>query len=282
MSLPLLPTTVVGSYPQPDWLVDHKMLLSITPPRVRLEQVWRQQGALREATQDDATRLAIRDMEDAGIDIVTDGEIRRESYFNIFATALGGIDIDHPATMLDRAGAVVHVPRVIGPIKRLRPVHVRDTQFLRAATTKPIKITLPGPFTMSQLAADEHYGDESKLAMAYAEAVNEELKDIKSAGCDFAQIDEPYLQAKPDKARRFGVAVIDRALAGIEGSTIVHVCSDMLMLSSLSRPAIRSFRSSTAAAQARFRSRPHSPSLIRPALLSFPPKNHARRNRSCG
>lgn len=224
MILPLLPTTVVGSYPQPAWLVDHELLTGVSPPRVRLEKVWRLEGHFRELAQDDATRLAIRDMETAGLDIVSDGEIRRESYFNRFATALDGIDIDHPAQALDRTGTVVPVPRVVGPIKRVRPVQLRDAQFLRANTVKYAKMTVPGPFTMSQLAVDEHYGNEQDLVMAYARAVNEELRDIKNTGIEVVQIDEPYLQAKPDKARRFGVAAIDRALAGIPGPTVVHMC----------------------------------------------------------
>jgi 5-methyltetrahydropteroyltriglutamate--homocysteine methyltransferase len=224
MRLPLLPTTVVGSYPQPPWLVDHDKLISVTPPRVRLAEVWRIGGELQEQAQDDATRLAIRDMETAGLDIISDGEIRRESYFNRFATALSGIDLDKPGYLPDRTGAQIPVPRVVGPIKRLRPVQLRDTEFLRAETRKPIKMTVPGPFTMSQLAINEYYPDEESLVMAYAEAVNAELRDIKAAGADVVQIDEPYLQAKPEKAAAYGVAGIDRALAGIAGPTIVHMC----------------------------------------------------------
>lgn len=220
----LLPTTVVGSYPQPDWLVDRDMLMSITPPRVRLSKVWRFEGKLLEQAQDDATRLAVHDMEEAGVDIVSDGEIRRESYFNLFATNLSGIDLDEPGYMPDRTGARIPVPRVVGPIRRLRPVQVRDAEFLRSVTRHPIKMTVPGPFTMSQLAVDEHYGDEEALIMAYADAVNAELKDLKAAGCDFVQIDEPYLQAKPEKARKHGIAGINRALADISGPTIVHMC----------------------------------------------------------
>ena len=224
MTLPLLPTTVVGSYPQPDWLVDRDMLLATTPPRVRLSKVWRFEGELLEQAQDDATRLAVRDMEEAGIDIVTDGEIRRESYFNLFATALSGVDLDEPGDMPDRTGALVPVPRIVGPVRRLRPVHLRDYQFLRSITRRPVKVTVPGPFTMSQLAIDEYYRDEEALIMAYAEAVNAELKDLKRAGCDVVQIDEPYLQARPGKARKYGVSGIDRALDGIAGTTIVHMC----------------------------------------------------------
>ncbi len=224
MKLPILPTTVVGSYPQPDWLVDRDMLMSITPPRVRLSKVWRFEGKILEQAQDDATRLAVADMEEAGLDIVSDGEVRRESYFNLFATALSGIDLDQPGEMVDRTGATIPVPRVIGPIRRLRPVQVRDVEFLRSITKRTIKMTVPGPFTMSQLAIDEHYRDEEALVMAYADAVNAELKDLKSAGCDVVQIDEPYLQARPEKARKYGVAGINQALEGISGPTIVHMC----------------------------------------------------------
>src|SRR6185436_1585735 len=205
MTLPLLPTTVVGSYPQPDWLIDRDMLLTHGPPRVRMREVWRVDERFLEAAQDDATRLAIADMERAGLDIVSDGEIRRESYFNRFATALSGIDIDQPGIVVNRNGKQVPVPRVVGKVKRLRPVEQRDAEFLRRTTRRAIKITLPGPFTMTQLAKDEHYGDE----------LNEEARDLKAAGADFIQLDEPYLQAHPDKARRYGVEAIDRALAGI-------------------------------------------------------------------
>ena len=223
-TLPLLPTTVVGSYPQPDWLIDREMLVSNSPPRVRMRQMWRVDERFLEAAQDDATRLAIADMERAGLDIVSDGEIRRESYFNRFATALSGIDIDQPGIVRNRNGKEVPVPRVVGKVKRLRPIELRDAEFLRRTTARATKITLPGPFTMTQLAKDEHYGDERALAMDYADAVNEEARDLKKAGVDFIQIDEPYLQAHPEQARRFGVEAIDRALAGIEGPTIVHMC----------------------------------------------------------
>jgi len=224
MTLPLLPTTVVGSYPQPDWLIDRDLLLTHGPPRVRMREVWRVDERFVEAAQDDATRLAIADMERAGLDIVSDGEIRRESYFNRFATALSGIDIDQPGIVLNRSGKATPVPRVIGQVKRLRPVEKRATEFLRRHTSRAIKVTLPGPFTMTQLAKDEHYGDDRALAMDYADAVNAEARDLKAAGADFIQLDEPYLQAHPEHARRYGIEAIDRALAGIEGPTIVHVC----------------------------------------------------------
>jgi len=224
MDFPFLPTTVVGSYPQPGWLIDHDMMMAITPPRVRMAKVWRFEGERLKEAQDDATRLAVHDMEEAGLDIVSDGEIRRESYFNLFATALSGIDLDRPGEMPDRTGAMIPVPRVVGPIKRLRPVQLDDYKFLRSITDRPVKMTVPGPFTMSQLAIDEHYKDERALIMAYADAVNAELKDLKAAGCDVVQIDEPYLQAKPEKAKKYGVEGINRALAGIAAPTIVHMC----------------------------------------------------------
>ena len=220
----LLPTTVVGSYPQPDWLVDRAMLGARLPPRTRALEIWRVEAGLLEQAQDDATVVAIRDMERAGIDIITDGEIRRESYSNRFATALEGMDIDHPGTALDRTGHPNPVPRVVGAIRRTRPVEVRDVQFLRANTDRPIKATLPGPFTMSQQAQDDFYRDEAALAMALAEAVNAEIRDLFAAGADVVQLDEPYLQARAEKAERFAVAAINRALEGIEGTTALHTC----------------------------------------------------------
>src|SRR6266481_7621173 len=224
MTETLLPTTVVGSYPQPDWLIDRDKLTHLPPVRVRASGLWRVPEPWLEAAQDDATRLAIRDMERAGIDIITDGEIRRESYSNRFATALSGIDLDNPATVRGRSSGTVVVPRIIGPIRRLRPVEVRDVEFLRRNTDRRIKITLPGPFTMTQLAKDEFYGDEAALARAYADAVNQEARDLKAAGADYIQLDEPYLQAHPEKARAYGIEAIDRALAGIPGPTVIHMC----------------------------------------------------------
>jgi len=223
MTIKLLPTTVVGSYPQPDWLID-RATLSKSVPRVRKRDVWRIPEPLLEQAQDDATILAIRDMERAGIDIITDGEVRRESYFNRFATALDGIDNEHPGSAVARTGAQIPVPRVVGPIRRRHPVEVRDVEFLRRNTDRAIKITMPGPFTMAALAQDEHYKDEEALALAYADAVNAEARDLKAAGADVIQLDEPYLQARPDRAQRYGVKVIDRALAGIPGETAVHLC----------------------------------------------------------
>ena len=224
MAEPLIPTTVVGSYPQPDWLIDREALRGQAPPRVRLEKVWRVPREFLEGAQDDATQLAIRDMERAGIDILSDGEMRRESYSNRFATALDGVDIDNPGHVRTRTGRLQPVPRVVGPIRRRHAVEVRDVQFLRANTDRRIKITLPGPFTLSQQAFDEHYKDEAALAMAYAEAVNAEAKDLKRAGADVIQLDEPYMQAMPEKARIYAVKAINRALDGVPGPTVVHVC----------------------------------------------------------
>jgi 5-methyltetrahydropteroyltriglutamate--homocysteine methyltransferase len=220
----LLPTTVVGSYPQPAWLVDRAMLGARLPPRVRATEIWRVAPEFLEQAQDDATLVAIRDMEQSGIDIITDGEIRRESYSNRFATALEGIDLEHPGTALDRTGHPNPVPRVVGPIKRSRPVEKRDVEFLRSHTDHPIKATLPGPFTMSQQAQDDYYKDEEALAIALAAAVNEEVRDLFAAGADIVQLDEPYLQARAEKAARFAVKAINRALEGVQGTTALHTC----------------------------------------------------------
>jgi len=223
-ALPLLPTTLVGSYAQPNWLIDREKLGKRFPPRVRATELWRVAPEWLEQAQDDATILAIRDQERAGLDIITDGEMRRESYSNRFATALEGVDIDDPGTALDRSGHPNPVPRVVGPIRRMNPVQVRDVEFLRGHTTKPIKITVPGPFTMSQQAQDDYYKDEVALAMDYAAAVNVEIEDLFAAGADIVQVDEPYMQARPEKAKRFGVQVLDRALEGIGGITAMHIC----------------------------------------------------------
>jgi 5-methyltetrahydropteroyltriglutamate--homocysteine methyltransferase len=220
----VLPTTVVGSYPQPDWLVDRAMLGSRLPPRTRALEIWRVAPNFLEHAQDDATIVAIRDMERAGIDIITDGEVRRESYSNRFATALEGMDLDHPGTALDRTGHPNPVPRVVGPIRRARAVEVRDVTFLRANTDRTIKATLPGPFTMSQQAQDDYYHDEETLAMALADAVNAEVRDLFAAGADVVQLDEPYLQARAEKAGRFAIKAINRALDGITGTTALHTC----------------------------------------------------------
>jgi len=221
---PVLVTTVVGSYPQPDWLIDRQRLGERLPPRVRARELWRVPERFLEDAQEDATRLAVRDMELAGVDVITDGEMRRESYSNRFATALEGVDLDDPGVALDRTGHQNPVPRVVGPIHRTRPVEVRDVEYLRSITDRPIKITVPGPFTMTQQAQNDHYADDRKLAFAYAEAVNEELRDLKAAGADVVQIDEPYLQARPEAAREYAVEAIDRALEGIPGDTVLHTC----------------------------------------------------------
>ncbi len=222
--LPLLPTTVVGSYPQPDWLIDRTALAGRTPPRVRAHDLWRIDPRWRNAAQDDATRLAIHDMENAGIDIVTDGEIRRESYSNPFANALDGIDRKQTGMGISRRGEPDPVPRVIAPLKRSQPFSTDDIKFLRAQTDRVIKATLPGPFTMSQQAQDNYYSDPAALAMAYAAVVNEEIGDMFAAGADVVQLDEPFLQARPEAARDYGVEAVNRALDGITGTTALHLC----------------------------------------------------------
>jgi 5-methyltetrahydropteroyltriglutamate--homocysteine methyltransferase len=235
-----LTTTVVGSYPQPDWLVD-RTLLSKGVPRVRLRGIWRVPDELLEQAQDDATVVAIRDMERAGIDIISDGEIRRESYSNRFATALDGVDVDHPAVIANRAGQETIVPRVVGPIRRVRPVEVRDMQFLRRNTDRPAKITLPGPFTMAQQVKNEHYRDAEELAMAYAEAVNAEAHDLQAAGADVIQLDEPWLRNDPEGARRYAVPAINRALAGLTVPTALHLCFGYAAVVKQQKPTAYSF-----------------------------------------
>jgi len=221
----LFPTMLVGSYPQPDWLIDRAKLAGRFPPRVRARELWRIPEPFLEEAQNDATRLAIRAQEEAGLDIVTDGEIRRESYSNRFATALEGVDLDNPGTALDRSGHPNPVPRVVGPIRRMHAVEVEDLRFLRAHTDRKVKITVPGPFTMSQQAQIDHYGGSRELAaMDYAAAVNEEIKDLIAAGADIVQIDEPYMQARPGDARAYGLRALNRALEGVEGTTAVHIC----------------------------------------------------------
>ena len=219
----LLPTTVVGSYPQPDWLLD-RALLSKSVPRVRMQSLWQIPEAHLEEAQDDATVVAIRDMERAGIDIVTDGEIRRESYSNRFATALDGIDTDNPAIIRSQSGMETPVPRVVGDITRSRPIELRDMEFLRRNTDRAAKITLPGPFTMSQQAKNEHYKDEEEMAMAFAAAVNAEALDLQKAGADVIQLDEPWVRNNPELARRYAVKAINRALEGITVPTVIHIC----------------------------------------------------------
>jgi len=221
----LLPTMLVGSLPQPEWLIDRAKLAGRFPPRVRARELWRVPGPFLAEAQDDATIVAIRSQEEAGLDIVTDGEIRRESYSNRFATALEGVDLDNPGTALDRSGHPNPVPRVVGPIRRLRPVEVDDLRFLKAHTTRQVKITVPGPFTMAQQAQIDAYGGSRELAaMDYAAAVNEEIRDLFAAGADVVQIDEPYMQARPEEARVFGLKALNRALDGVAGTTAVHIC----------------------------------------------------------
>jgi 5-methyltetrahydropteroyltriglutamate--homocysteine methyltransferase len=223
--MPLLfPTTLVGSYPQPEWLIDRKKLAGRFPPRVRARELWRVAEEHLAEAQADATLLAIKAQEDAGLDIITDGEIRRESYSNRFATALEGVDMDNHGTALDRSGHPNPVPRVVGRIRRRHAVEVEDVKFLRAHTKKPIKITVPGPFTMSQQAQNDFYKAEDEMAMDYAAAVNEEIKDLFAAGADVVQVDEPYLQARPEKARLYGLKALNRALEGVTGTTAVHLC----------------------------------------------------------
>ncbi len=220
----LLPTTLVGSYPQPEWLIDRAKLAARFPPRIRARELWRIPEPWLKEAQDDATILAIRAQEEAGLDIITDGEIRRESYSNRFATALEGIDIDRPGTALDRSGHPNPVPRIVGPIRRKHPVLVDDLLFLRAHTRRKTKITIPGPFTMTQQAQNDYYPSEEAAALDYAAAVNEEIRDLFAAGADIVQIDEPYMQARPEKARQYGLRALNRALEGIDGTTCVHIC----------------------------------------------------------
>ncbi len=220
----LFPTTIVGSMPQPDWLIDREKLAGRFPPRVRARELWRIPEPWLQEAWEDATRLSIRTQEDVGLDIVTDGEIRRESYSNRFATALEGIDLDNPGTALDRSGHPNPVPRISGRIRRKHPVEVDDLKFLRANTTRKVKITVPGPFTMSQQAQNDFYPSEAEAAMDYADAVNAEIRDLFAAGADIVQIDEPYMQARPERAREYGLAALNRALDGITGTTAVHIC----------------------------------------------------------
>jgi 5-methyltetrahydropteroyltriglutamate--homocysteine methyltransferase len=220
----LLPTTLVGSYPQPEWLIDRAGLSKRFPPRVRAKELWRIPEPFLAEAQDDATILAIKAQEDAGLDIITDGEIRRESYSNRFATALEGVDLDNPGMALDRSGHPNPVPRITGRIRRRHAVEVEDLKFLRRHTTRKIKITVPGPYTMSQQAQNDFYPSEESAAMDYAVAVNEEIRDLFAAGADVVQIDEPYMQARPENARRYGLEALNRALAGIAGTTCVHLC----------------------------------------------------------
>jgi 5-methyltetrahydropteroyltriglutamate--homocysteine methyltransferase len=220
----LFPTTIVGSFPQPEWLIDREKLAGRFPPRVRAKELWRIPPQYLEQAQNDATLVAIRAQEEAGLDIVSDGEIRRESYSNRFATALEGVDLDNPGSALDRSGHPNPVPRIVGRIRRKHAVEVDDLKFLRAHTTRKVKITVPGPFTMLQQAQNDHYKSEEEAAMDYAVAVNAEIKDLFAAGADVVQIDEPYMQARPEKARQYGLQALNRALEGVTGTTAVHIC----------------------------------------------------------
>ena len=220
----LFPTTLVGSYPQPEWLIDRKKLAGRFPPRVRAKELWRIPEPYLAEAQDDATVMAIRAQEEAGLDIITDGEIRRESYSNRFATALDGVDIDNPGIALDRSGHPNPVPRIVGRVRRKHPVEVEDLKFLKRHTSRMVKITVPGPFTMSQQAQNDYYQTDEAAALDYAAAVNEEIRDLFAAGADIVQIDEPYMQARPEKARQYGLKALARALDGIHGATAVHIC----------------------------------------------------------
>jgi 5-methyltetrahydropteroyltriglutamate--homocysteine methyltransferase len=224
MSLPLFPCTIVGSYPQPEWLIDRKKLAGSFPPRTRAKELWRVEEEYLIQAQRDATLLAIRDMENAGLDIITDGEICRESYSNHFATSLNGIEIDPPGEALDRSGEPVFVPRVVGEISRRHSATLSDLKFLKENTDRKVKITVPGPFTMAQQAQNEFYKTPRETALAYAKVVREEVEDLFAAGADVVQLDEPYMQARPDAAREFGIEALDVALQGIAGKTCVHIC----------------------------------------------------------
>src|SRR3954465_5575414 len=222
--MPPIATSLVGPYAQPTWRIDREKLRGRFPPRVRARELWRVDPAFIEEAQDDATRLAILDQERAGLDIVTDGEMRRESYSNRFATALEGVDVDNPGTALDRSGHPNPVPRVVGPIARPHAVQVRDAEFLLAHTSRTTKMTVPGPFTMSQQAQDDYYGAPDEVGMAYAAAVREEIVDLLAAGIDIVQVDEPYMQARPEAAREYGLEALRAATDGIEGTLAVHIC----------------------------------------------------------
>ncbi len=221
---PLLPTSLVGSYAQPGWLIDRARLTERLPPRVLLDELWKVDRVALEEAQNDATLIALTDQHNAGVDIVTDGEMRRESYSNRFANALDGVDIDNPGEAIDRTGKAVPVPRVVGPVQRKHPVETPFIPFLRRYTNKPIKITLPGPFTMAQQAQNDYYRDDAELALAYAAAVNQEVTELFAAGVDIVQLDEPYVQARPEAAREYAVPAIDRAVQGAAGPTALHVC----------------------------------------------------------
>ena len=253
----LFPTSLVGSYPQPEWLIDRKKLAGRFPPRVRAQELWRIDPAYLAEAQDDATLMAIRAQEDAGLDIITDGEIRRESYSNRFATALEGIDLDNPGTALDRSGHPNPVPRIVGKIRRKHAVEVEDLLFLKRHTSRMVKITVPGPFTMSQQAQNDFYPDLESAAMDYAVAVNAEIRDLFAAGADIVQIDEPYMQARPEPARAYGLRALNRALEGITGTTAVHICFGYAHVIH-ERPSGYSWANCAAVIASRYRWRQHS------------------------
>ena len=229
-SLPLFPTSLVGSYSQPDWLIDKDKLKGRFPPRTRAQELWRVSSEYLAEAQQDAVRLAVEDQLKAGLDIITDGEACRESYSNHFATALEGIDIDSPGEALDRSGEPVPVPRITGPIKRKHPVSVDEVRYLRSLTDRKIKFTVPGPFTMSQQAQNDFYASPAEAAMDYAAAVREEVLDLFAAGADVVQLDEPYMQARPEAAEAYGVDALNAALEGVKGDTCVHICFGYAML----------------------------------------------------
>jgi 5-methyltetrahydropteroyltriglutamate--homocysteine methyltransferase len=220
----LIPTMLVGSYAQPDWLIDRDKLAHTFPPRLRAKELWRIPEEHLAEAQDDATIVAIKAQEDAGLDVISDGEIRRESYSNLFANSLEGLDLDNHGFALDRGGNPNPVPRIVGPIGRPEPIGVRDLEFLRRHTTRPVKVTVPGPFTMTKQAQNDYYPDDRSTALAYAAVVNEEIKDLFAAGAAMVQIDEPYMQGFPNDASEYAVEALNRALDGVEGETIVHVC----------------------------------------------------------
>ena len=273
----LLPTTVVGSYPQPEWLVDQATLHQHGVPRTHAQDIWRIPSDRLEQAQDDATILAIRDLEIAGIYIVTDGEIRRESYSNRFALALQGIDAGTPATLISQTGKVTKIPRVIGPIRRTADVEIRDAKFLQANTTRATKITLPGPFTLSRQVRNDFYQDEEELAMDYAIAVNQELHALKATGVDVVQLDEPWVRTAPDKATRYGIKAMNRALLGIEGPTVVHVCFGYAAVVAENPAGTASWLNWPTPPRSRSRSRQHNATGSRRVARPGGKNHHARR-----
>jgi 5-methyltetrahydropteroyltriglutamate--homocysteine methyltransferase len=217
-------TSLVGSYPQPDWLIDREKLRGRLPPRVRASELWRIDPEYLREAQDAAALVAIRDQERAGLDIITDGEVRRESYSNYFVMALEGVDVDNPGSVLDRSGNPMPAPRVCGEIRRREPVLVRDVAFLRAHTDRLVKVTVPGPFTMAAQADDQHYGNPREVAFAFADAVREEVHALFAAGADIVQLDEPWMESRADAAREYGIETLQRALDGVRGTTVLHIC----------------------------------------------------------